>query len=290
MSRSALVLSTFFVLSQHSIVMAFHALPRALAFRTLVVPNNAQQGPLLMNNESADRKRRRIRRKAPITGETVTNKQKEIEQVDARTGEAEKLPESPSPSPDLSREPESKPPEDFAVEFKIQDVRDVLAGKDSSDVEPIGSKESEEDDDDDEWEYVDIDDEEDNEEYEYAIEDVEEGELDSLQQLLVDAKALREVEKEEEEEEEEEGKLKVPESVRNALSTIVTVDFFVVIALLLWFLAGIFASSILKDDGIQIAFNSNFQQIVQPALGILMIGSAASAVFSDEESEQDRGL
>lgn len=240
-----------------------------------------------MVNESGDRKRRRIRRKTPIAKETVENIQKETEQVDVQIEEAEKLPKTPPPSPEISIETESKPPEDFAVEFKIQDVRDVLAGKDDSSIaDPIGNEEPEEDDD--EWEYVDIDDEEDNDEYEYVIEDVKEEELNSLEQLLVDARALREAENEEEDE--EEGNFKVPDSVRNALSTIVTVDFFVVIALLVWFLAGIFSSSILKDDAIQIAFNSNFQLIVQPALGILMIGSAASAILKDESEEQDLEL
>eukprot|EP00957_Ditylum_brightwellii_P098149 7477963-Ditylum_brightwellii.AAC.1 len=50
--------------------------------------------------------------------------------------------------------------------------------------------------------------------------------------------------------EEESSGFQIPEAVTNALSTI--------------------------DDTVQIAFNSNFQAFVQPALGILMIGAAAS--------------
>ena len=48
----------------------------------------------------------------------------------------------------------------------------------------------------------------------------------------------------------------VKTTIRNALSTLVTADFFVVCGFLLWFLVGIFCSSVLKDDTIQIAFNS----------------------------------
>ena len=71
--------------------------------------------------------------------------------------------------------------------------------------------------------------------------------------------------------------------LKNALSTLVTVDFFVVCGFLVWFLAGIFCSSVLKDDTVQIAFNSNFQAFVQPALGLLMIASIGSALVGNEE-------
>ncbi len=73
---------------------------------------------------------------------------------------------------------------------------------------------------------------------------------DSLQQLLEDAKQMQQLEEPVEEES------KVKAAIRNALSTLVTADFFVVCVFLLWFLVGIFSSSVLKDDTIQIAFNS----------------------------------
>lgn len=79
-------------------------------------------------------------------------------------------------------------------------------------------------------------------------------------------------------------------TIRNALSTLVTADFFLVCAFLLWFLAGIFCSSVLKDDTVQIAFNSNFQAFVQPALGVLMIGSIAGGFLQDEEEEAGGGM
>ena len=78
----------------------------------------------------------------------------------------------------------------------------------------------------------------------------------------------------------------IPQSVRNAISTIITVDFFVVCGFLVWFLAGIFCSSVLEDDTVQIAFNSNFETLVQPALGILMIAAIAGNFFKEEEEEQ----
>ena len=54
------------------------------------------------------------------------------------------------------------------------------------------------------------------------------------------------------------------ETIFEVISTIVTVDFFVVLALLVWFLAGIFCSYVLKDDTVQIAFNMNFERLTQP--------------------------
>ena len=63
-------------------------------------------------------------------------------------------------------------------------------------------------------------------------------------------------------------------------------DFFVVCGFLVWFLAGIFASSVLDNDAIQIAFNGVFESLVQPALGILMLAALADAV-SKQDDEQE---
>jgi hypothetical protein len=80
----------------------------------------------------------------------------------------------------------------------------------------------------------------------------------SLEQLLEDARSMQQDGSSSssliEGSDEEDGSLKA--KARQILSTIVTADFFIVMAFLLWFLAGIFASSIIKDDTIQIAFNS----------------------------------
>jgi hypothetical protein len=74
--------------------------------------------------------------------------------------------------------------------------------------------------------------------------------------------------------------------VSKVLSTIVTIDFFVVCGFLLWFLAGIIGSYGFHNDAVQIAFNGQFQAWVQPALGILMIGSVASSVLSEKEDNE----
>jgi hypothetical protein len=192
---------------------------------------------------------------------------------------------SPPPPPIATEQPNLKPREDEVIEFKIQDVRDVISGKSVVD----DDAEDEGDDDDDEWEYVDVDEEEDNDEYEYVIEDSSGKKLDSLEQLLADAKSFRVAENEKDKEDkgnkEEEGGISIPTSVSSAISTIVTIDFFVVIALLVWFLAGIFGQYVLKDETVQIAFNNIFEPVVQPALGILMIGSAAGAMFNKDEEQ-----
>jgi hypothetical protein len=106
---------------------------------------------------------------------------------------------------------------------------------------------------------------------------------DSLQQLLQDARDMQALEQADSTTDLSNNNDDQGLSLRSMLSTIVTVDFFVVCGFLLWFLAGIFCSYILKDDGVQIAFNSNFQAFVQPALGILMIGSIAGSVLGNDD-------
>lgn len=107
---------------------------------------------------------------------------------------------------------------------------------------------------------------------------------DSLEQLLQDAKDMQALE-DTREDKGDSAESSITATIRNVISTIVTVDFFVVCTFLLWFLAGVFSSYVLKNDAVQIAFNSNFQLLVQPALGILMIGSLAGAVFEEKDDE-----
>lgn len=84
-------------------------------------------------------------------------------------------------------------------------------------------------------------------------------EMDSLERLLQDAKEMKALEEKDDSSSlgatEGDGGISLPDSFRSILSTIVTIDFFVVCGFLLWFLAGIFCSYILKDDTVQIAFN-----------------------------------
>lgn len=75
---------------------------------------------------------------------------------------------------------------------------------------------------------------------------------DSLEMLLQDAK---EFQAQDVSSSGEGGGFSIPDTIKNALSTLVTVDFFVVCVFLVWFLAGIFCSYVLKDDTVQIAFN-----------------------------------
>lgn len=151
---------------------------------------------------------------------------------------------------------ELKQRNDAPVELRIQNVREVVGGKSFS-PSSQGAQSSPK-----------------SESSMIIGDDLNAGsnDEDSLEQVLADAKAMRL----DGDSAEKTGDALIAEKIRNGLSTIVTVDFFVVCALLLWFLAGIFGSYVLKDDTIQIAFNGIFQQVVQPALGILMIGSAAS--------------
>uniref|UniRef100_A0A7S4A9U7 Uncharacterized protein n=1 Tax=Pseudo-nitzschia australis TaxID=44445 RepID=A0A7S4A9U7_9STRA len=113
---------------------------------------------------------------------------------------------------------------------------------------------------------------------------------DSLDQLLEDARVMTEEELEAKKENgilsDEQG-TDVKKMIGNALSTIVTADFFLVCAFLVWFLAGIFCSYVLKDDTVQILFNNQFERLVQPSLGLLMIAAIGGSFFKEEEQEYD---
>lgn len=179
-------------------------------------------------------------------------------------------------------------PKPEPVTVKVQDIRDLVAGKTPEEAveDETKSQSIEEYDDEDDEDDEDLDD---DEEYEYYYEDEDNNEVivgtsstgdSSLEALLADAKRMRAKEAEDE----ADGP-SIPSAIKSVISTIVTIDFFVVCALLAWFLAGIFCSYVIKDDTVQIAFNGIFEPVVQPALGILMIGSAAGAAFQEPEKE-----
>ncbi|KAL3945198.1 MAG: hypothetical protein SGBAC_000736 [Bacillariaceae sp.] len=105
---------------------------------------------------------------------------------------------------------------------------------------------------------------------------------DSFAQLLADARSMKADIGETDDG--DEGSIKA--KARNILSTIVTADFFVVFGFLIWFLAGIGFRAVFNDDSVQIAFNNNFELLVQPALGVLMLGTIAGNFLKDEEDEE----
>lgn len=189
-------------------------------------------------------------------------------------------------------------PRKTSVVMKVRDIRDVISGApEATTFEENDSYIDDDDDelaDDEEWEYYDVD--EDGNEIIVSNEEVmkeatidRRSDDDSLEQLLADARSMRASSsssdgKSPSSSANEESSIK--DKVFDAISTIVTIDFFVVIGLLVWFLAGIFCSTVLKDDTVQIAFNMNFEKVTQPALGILMIGSIAGSLGNKDEEEE----
>ena len=174
----------------------------------------------------------------------------------------------------------SPPTANNVLVMKVRDIRDVVSGAPESPtyVEEEANDDAEEEEgadeiddgdelaDDEEWEYYDVDD--DGREIvassggqRSAGGDASRGARDDpIDQLLADARRMRASSS-------AEGQTKtkgVKETIFEVISTIVTVDFFVVLALLVWFLAGIFCSYVLKDDAVQIAFNMNFERLTQP--------------------------
>jgi len=182
-----------------------------------------------------------------------------------------------------------QPREDKAVNLEVADVRDLVSGRrsaaSSTSTTASGGPTSSS-----------------TQKGEQAASSSSSGSVDeSLQRLLEDAKEMKALE----EEKKGDGSISagfggdnvvdggegfsIPKAVQSALSTIITADFFLICFFLLWFLAGIFSSYVVKDDTIQIAFNNIFQPVVQPALGVLMIGSIMSSVFEDDDEGGDGG-
>lgn len=144
------------------------------------------------------------------------------------------------------------------VEIEVKDIRDMVS--------PGGRRQT-----------VLLEDDEDDDEY--YEDDEDEDDTDPFKNLISDARRLRGGKDAEEEE------FNIGMAIKNVISTIVTADFFVVFGLLLWFLSGIFCSYVLKNDAVQIAFNGIFEPVVQPALGLLMVASAAGAIAGGDEDD-----
>jgi len=167
-------------------------------------------------------------------------------------------------------------PKENVVVMKVRDIRDVVSGAPEPALndevynknvkDQVGIDDEDDDDelaDDEEWEYFDVD--ENGNEIIVSNDRVERGGVqdDSIEQLLADARQMRRAKSSD-----DEGGVESSSSMKNTIfeviSTIVTVDFFVVVGLLVWFLAGIFCSSVLHNDAVQIAFNMNFERVTQP--------------------------
>ena len=173
------------------------------------------------------------------------------------------------PQPELNMPPPAPAVhKENVVVMKVRDIRDVVSGAPETiliDQTVVIDHDDSDDDnlaEDEEWEYFDVD--ENGNEIIAFDERVERKEAkdDSIEQLLADARQMRRAKPV------DEGRVDSSSSMKNTIldviSNIVTVDFFVVIGLLAWFLAGIFCSSVLHNDAVQIAFNMNFERVTQP--------------------------
>lgn len=190
-------------------------------------------------------------------------------------------------SDEVAAAAEPEEPKKTSVVMKVRDIRDIVSGA------PEPTEEDEE--------YVDVDDDDelaDDEEWEYYDVDEDGNEIilnddkpadrtgdDSLEQLLADARSMRASSTESDGKSVSTEETPIRDKFFDVISTIVTIDFFLVLGLLAWFLLGIFCSYVLKDDTVQIAFNMNFEKLTQPALGVLMIGSIAGSLGNKDEEE-----
>lgn len=72
----------------------------------------------------------------------------------------------------------------------------------------------------------------------------------------------------------------IASGAKDVISTIISIDFFVVIAFMLWFIAGVVSSYGFDNTFLLDQFNDKWTPVVQPALGVLMGGTIAGGVVS----------
>lgn len=81
----------------------------------------------------------------------------------------------------------------------------------------------------------------------------------------------------------------IASGAKDIISTIISIDFFVVIAFMLWFIAGVVSSYGFDNTFLLDEFNDKWTPVVQPALGVLMGGTIAGGVVSKLGESGDDG-
>mmetsp|Transcript_33936 Transcript_33936/g.44772 ORF Transcript_33936/g.44772 Transcript_33936/m.44772 type:complete len:244 (-) Transcript_33936:547-1278(-) len=102
------------------------------------------------------------------------------------------------------------------------------------------------------------------------------------EQLLADIAAFKKAAPVKEEV--EEGAM---DRAKDIFSTVLVFDFFVVLGLLGWFLIGVVAKYAFGNTEVIGSFRSSFDLVVQPAIGVLMMGTLAGAAMSKLNEEDE---
>mmetsp|Transcript_238 Transcript_238/g.403 ORF Transcript_238/g.403 Transcript_238/m.403 type:complete len:241 (-) Transcript_238:86-808(-) len=74
---------------------------------------------------------------------------------------------------------------------------------------------------------------------------------------------------------------------KDIFSVILTIDFFVVLGMLGWFLVGIAFRYGFQQSFILDSFKASFDTLVQPAIGLLMLGTIAGGVISRKSNDEN---
>ena len=76
-------------------------------------------------------------------------------------------------------------------------------------------------------------------------------------------------------------------STKSVLSYVLVVDFFAIIVFLVWFISATIQKEFMGDAWLLERFQDIFMPVVQPALGLLMIGSVLSKAGDAKDEEKD---
>ena len=79
----------------------------------------------------------------------------------------------------------------------------------------------------------------------------------------------------------------IMKTVKNGFAALLIADFFVVIGFLVWFIAATVQREITGNNFLLERFQDFFQPVLQPALGLLMLGSVASGVSGNNEDKKE---
>jgi len=74
----------------------------------------------------------------------------------------------------------------------------------------------------------------------------------------------------------------IASKIKELFSALLVADFFLILLFLTWFIAATISKEVFSSYFLIEKFQDIFQPVIQPALGLLMIGSVSSAVLKDD--------
>lgn len=86
----------------------------------------------------------------------------------------------------------------------------------------------------------------------------------------------------------DENGFKLGSQVKDVLSAVLIADFFAILVFLVWFIAASVSKQFFGNAFLLERFQDIFNPVIQPALGLLMVGSVASGLIKGDDKDKDK--